>query len=91
MTLDEATGQFGSAGEALLERTRERPYSILGLAAMAGYVMGGGLFSPLTRPLSRAALGALLVPGVRERLRALSEEFRAAGRTDSHLEQGGIT
>ena len=33
----------------------------------------------LTRPLARAALGALLIPGVRERLRELSEEFRSAG------------
>jgi hypothetical protein len=45
---------------------------------MAGYVAGGGLFSSFTRPLARAALGVLLVPGIRERLRGISEEFRAS-------------
>ncbi len=77
--LQEATGQLSSAGGALVDRVRERPYAVLALALMAGYVAGGGLFSRLTRPLARAALGALLIPGVRERLRGLSEEFRSAG------------
>ncbi len=77
--LQEATGQLTSAGSALVDRVRARPYAVLALAMMAGYVAGGGLFSRLTRPLARAALGALLIPGVRERLRGLSEEFRSAG------------
>jgi hypothetical protein len=77
-SLQEATGQLRSARGALLERVRDQPYSVLALAVMAGYVAGGGLFSPVTRPLARAALGALLVPGVRERLRGLSQEFRSA-------------
>jgi hypothetical protein len=75
----EATGQLSSAGLALVERVRTQPYPVLALAAVAGYVAGGGLFSRLTRPLARAALGALLVPGVRDWLRGLSEEFRSAG------------
>jgi hypothetical protein len=77
--LQEATGRLTSAGSALVDRVRARPYPVLGLAVMAGYVAGGGLFSSMTRPLARAALGALLVPGVRERLRGLQEEFRSAG------------
>ncbi len=56
---------------------QERPYPALALAVMAGYLAGGGLFSPWTRPLARAALGALLVPTVRERLRGLAGEFRS--------------
>lgn len=63
-------------GEVLSSRLRERPYSALGLALMAGYLAGGGLFSPFTRPLARAALGALLVPGVRDRLRGWTGDLR---------------
>jgi hypothetical protein len=42
-------------------------------------VAGGGLFSPLTRPLARAALGLLLVPRFRERLRGVAAELGGAG------------
>jgi hypothetical protein len=77
-SLQHATGQLRWAGGALVERVRDRPYSLLALAMMAGYVAGGGLFSPLTRPLARVALGALLVPEVRHRLRGLSQEFLSA-------------
>ncbi len=49
----------------LPRRMREQPYAILGAAAAAGYFLGGGLFSRVTRPLVRLALGALLMPRVR--------------------------
>jgi len=75
-SFEEAAGQLTSAGHAFVARVREQPYPTLALAAIAGYVMGGGLFSSVTRPMARAALGVLLVPGVRERLRDLSEQFR---------------
>ena len=75
---EEASDRLAGVGEGLLRNVQERPYAALALAAMAGYVAGGGLFSTLTRPLARAAMGALLVPGVRERLRGITEEFRAA-------------
>ncbi len=61
---------LGSIPDALARRVRERPYPVLALAMMLGYGAGGGLFSRWTRPLARAAMGALLVPGFRERLRA---------------------
>ena len=60
--------QLGDLRENIVRSVRERPYPTLLLAAMAGYVMGGGLFSHMTRPLARAAMGALLVPGFRERM-----------------------
>jgi len=61
---------------AVLERSlRDRPYRVLALAAVAGYVAGGGLFSRLTRPLARAAMGTLLAPAVRERLLGGSREL----------------
>jgi len=75
---DEVRGRLGALGDTLAWRLREQPYTVLGLAMLAGYVAGGGLFSPLTRPLARAAMGALLVPGFRERLRGLAEELREA-------------
>jgi hypothetical protein len=77
----EAAGQLGSFGESLGRRVQERPWPVLGLAAMAGYVVGGGLFSSWTRPLARAAMGALLVPGVRQRLRGLAGELRGTQPT----------
>ncbi len=80
-SLQDAGDQLLSFGGVLAERVRERPYPVLALAAMAGYVAGGGLFSRWTRPLARAAMGALLVPSVRERLRGLTEEFRVAQAT----------
>ncbi len=70
-----------SMRETLERRLREQPYPVLGLAAMAGYVAGGGLFSPLTRPLARAAMGTLLVPQVRERLREASAGLTQADAT----------
>ena len=78
---DEQPGEWGDVIEAIGRRVRERPYPMLALGLMAGYVAGGGLFSPLTRPLARAAMGALLVPGFRERLRDLAADLTPAEAT----------
>lgn len=43
-------------------RMREDPYTVLGIAAAAGFVLGGGLW-PLVRPFARAALRSALSPG----------------------------
>ena len=67
---------------AELERSvQERPYPMLVLGLLAGYVAGGGLFSPLTRPLARAVMGALLVPSFRESLRGLAADLTPAETT----------
>jgi hypothetical protein len=73
-----APSQEGSgAGAAdLAHRTREQPYAVLGIAAFAGYVLGGGLFSRVTRPLVRLALGALVVPRLQSRASRAAEGFR---------------
>jgi hypothetical protein len=68
MAEGEARARLGEVSAGVLRRVQEEPYPTLLLAAMAGYVMGGGLFSRFTRPLARAAMGALLVPGFRERI-----------------------
>lgn len=59
-------GELDELRAALEHRVRERPISTLALAAAAGYVAGGGLSSPLTRPLARAALGAFGFPALRD-------------------------
>ena len=45
-TLDQTTGELETA---LGTRMRERPYGVLAAAVAVGYVLGGGLPSPLTR------------------------------------------
>jgi hypothetical protein len=49
---------------------RERPYSALALALLAGYLAGGGFFSRFTRLMFRPAMGATLVLVVRDTMRA---------------------
>jgi hypothetical protein len=71
--------ELGEVLDGLGRRVQERPYPMLALGVLAGYVAGGGLFSPLTRPLARAALGLLLVPRFRERLRGVAAELGGAG------------
>ncbi len=75
--MEQTRDRVSRVGDALTARMRERPYPVLALAAMAGYVVGGGLFSSFTRPLARSGLALLLVPGVRERLRGMSDELRS--------------
>jgi hypothetical protein len=41
---------------------RDNPWLVLGAAAGVGYVLGGGLFTPLTARLLRLGTRALLVP-----------------------------
>jgi len=78
---DEQPGEWEDVIGGIRRRVQERPYAMLTLGLVAGYVAGGGLFSPLTRPLARAAMGALLVPGFRERLRDLAAGLTPAEAT----------
>jgi hypothetical protein len=65
-------------GSALAEAARDRPWVATGLALLAGYLLGGGLFTRPTRWLFRAALGALAVPRVRNDVLALLRRARPA-------------
>ena len=66
--LGEIAAELGSNARELYERldlSREiqaHPYRTLALAAAAGYVLGGGLFTPLTGNLLRVGLRLALVP-----------------------------
>jgi hypothetical protein len=50
----------------------EHPFRTLLVAAGVGYVLGGGLFTPLTRRLLGAGARALVVPLVRSQLAAVA-------------------
>ncbi len=49
----------------LRSRMAVEPYPVLAVGFVAGYVLGGGLFSRVSRPLARAAMGWLLAPRAR--------------------------
>jgi hypothetical protein len=76
---ERANPRLGEVGAGIVRSVQERPWPTLLLAAAGGYVLGGGLFSGLTRPLARAAMGALLVPGFRQRVVGISREAAPAG------------
>jgi len=59
--VQDARRSFESMWSDLREQLEERPWRTLGMAAAAGYVVGGGLFTALT---GRLLLGGLRV-GVR--------------------------
>ncbi len=80
--------QFAELGSGIVRSVQERPYPMLLMAAMVGYVAGGGLFSRMTRPLARAAMGALLVPGFRERILG-ARGMDAVGAARPRVDVGG--
>ncbi len=71
----DASKRWNGLTAALERSVRERPYPALALAAMAGYLAGGRLFSAWTRPMARMAMGALLVPGFRARVRGIAGDI----------------
>lgn len=85
---------FGRLAEELeLERRmQESPLTVLGVAAAAGFVLGGGLW-PVLRPFVRAAARTALAPGNLLAIGAAVGAMRAArGRdTMSPAEAGDTT
>lgn len=67
-SVGEIASELGSTAAELYERLdlprqmREHPYRTLAIAAGVGYVLGGGLFTPLTATLVRVGARAALVP-----------------------------
>lgn len=66
--LGEIAADLGSNARELYGRLdlsrelSEHPYRTLALAAAAGYVLGGGLFTPLTGSLMRVGLRLAMLP-----------------------------
>lgn len=78
------------AEEVELERRlRENPMAVLGVAAAAGFVLGGGLW-PVLRPFVKAATRAALSPANLLAVGAAVGALRAAGSTDEVPEAGGV-
>jgi hypothetical protein len=67
----------------LERRLRENPMAVLGVAAAAGFLLGGGLW-PVVRPFVRAATRAALSPANLLAIGAAVGALRAA----SHREEG---
>ncbi len=73
----EAASRFAEAVE-LERRMEETPMAVLGVAAAAGFVLGGGLW-PLLRPFLKSALRTAISPGNLLAIGAALGAMRAAG------------
>ncbi len=78
---EQARDAWGSfAREIDLDRRmRENPMAVLGVAAAAGFVLGGGLW-PMLRPFAKAVGRAALSPSNLLAIGAAVGAMRAAGR-----------
>lgn len=54
-------------------RVQRHPYAMLAAAAGVGYVLGGGLFTPLTGRIVRLGIRLAALPFVKEELVAMAE------------------
>lgn len=80
---EQARGAWGRFAEEveLERRMQETPLQVLGVAAAAGFVLGGGLW-PVLRPLVKGALRAALSPANLLAIGAAVGAMRAAGSRD---------
>jgi hypothetical protein len=82
--VEEARRSLETAVDDVRDRVQRQPVKTLALAVGAGYVVGGGLFTPLTGRLFytglRIALRLAALPLVREELMALVETISDRGR-----------
>lgn len=76
----EAWGRFAEEVE-LERRMRESPMTVLGVAAAAGFVLGGGLW-PVLRPFVKAAARSALSPANLLAVGAALGAMKAAGGGD---------
>lgn len=73
--IDEARNTFEDLGEAVdvRGRVRRHPYGMIAAALGAGYVLGGGLFSPLTFRLLGLGVRLAALPIVKKQLMGFAE------------------
>jgi hypothetical protein len=92
-TLRTVAGQAREAWDRFAEevelerRMRENPLAVLGVAAAAGFVLGGGLW-PVLRPFVKAATRAALSPANLLAVGAAIGALRAAGSREEVPEPG---
>jgi hypothetical protein len=86
----ETWGRFAEEVE-LERRMRESPMAVLGVAAAAGFVLGGGLW-PILRPFVKAAARTALSPTNLLAIGAAVGAMRAAqSRDEMPAPQGGVS
>jgi hypothetical protein len=73
---EELAGVAG--GLDVSDQIRTHPLRTVAIAAGVGYLLGGGLFSPLTRRLVRIGVRALVVPLVTRQFQAIAEGAAAS-------------
>ena len=71
--LDEARSTFEDLGVDVRSRVRRHPYGTVLAALGVGYVLGGGLFSPLTFRLLGVGVRLAAVPLVKTQLLGFAE------------------
>lgn len=71
---DAVKNQAESIGTAvdLRGRVERNPVGMVCVAAGVGYLLGGGLFSPLTRKLLRIGVRVALIPLIKSQLETLA-------------------
>jgi ElaB/YqjD/DUF883 family membrane-anchored ribosome-binding protein len=89
--LEEAGHSIADAATDVRQRVDEHPWRMLGLAAGAGFILGGGLFTALTGRLLlgglRIGLRVAALPLVREELLGVFESVTDSGRGETERRQ----
>lgn len=57
----------------LTDNVEKAPYAMIGAALGVGYIVGGGLFTPMTGRLLRLGMKLAAIPQVRDRLLDVAE------------------
>lgn len=78
-SVQEIASDLGGAVTELYDRVelgrhlQENPYRTLALAAGVGYILGGGLFTPLTGSLFRVGMRAMILPLLQQTLEGVGQ------------------
>jgi hypothetical protein len=72
---DEGRGAVNDLGDYLdlRGRTRRNPYAMVAAAVGVGYVLGGGLFTPLTARILKLGVRLAALPFIKDELLSIAE------------------
>ena len=88
--INDARGAVNEIGERLdlRGRVQRNPYGMIAAAVGVGYVLGGGLFTPLTGRILKLGLRLAALPLVKEELLGMAEA--ALGNMQGGRTGGGV-